>query len=365
MFRRADVLVVGAGPAGATAALNLAPYRTVLLADAAREPVRRIGESLLPAAGRLLRDMGLFDSFQELNMLPWYANQSVWESERGGEESDFLRSPDGPGWHLDRPDFEMFLRCKAEQRGAELLAPAKFESIERGRDGFRVTLRTDADSVEVSARFVIDAGGRSSPVGRQLGARRQTDLHLVCAGLYGRARSSSEGAGITFVEAVQDGWWYTSPLPGGRRVLAFHTDCDHPNARCARTTDGLLAHAEATSVLAGLLHSVEFAPEHQPFHSPASGSVLAPCGGDNWLATGDAALTFDPLSSQGLLNALYLGLAAAEAAHRHLAGEVSATAQYRATVAEIRAAYRRGLGEAYAQVRRWPDSPFWLRRAGH
>ena len=59
-----DVLVVGAGPAGSTAALNLAPLRRVALVEACAETTRRIGESLPPAARRLLRDMGLLDCFQ-------------------------------------------------------------------------------------------------------------------------------------------------------------------------------------------------------------------------------------------------------------------------------------------------------------
>ena len=59
-----DVLVVGAGPAGSTAALNLAPLRRVALVEARAETTRRIGESLVPAARRLIGDMGILDSFQ-------------------------------------------------------------------------------------------------------------------------------------------------------------------------------------------------------------------------------------------------------------------------------------------------------------
>jgi 2-polyprenyl-6-methoxyphenol hydroxylase-like FAD-dependent oxidoreductase len=77
--KQVDVLVIGAGPAGATAALNLAPYRSVSLVNA-RAPSPRVGESLVPAARRLLRDMGLFDAFCRLPLSPWYANSAVWEN---------------------------------------------------------------------------------------------------------------------------------------------------------------------------------------------------------------------------------------------------------------------------------------------
>jgi 2-polyprenyl-6-methoxyphenol hydroxylase-like FAD-dependent oxidoreductase len=58
-----DILIVGAGPAGAVAALNLAPTRRVVLVERRADNLQRIGESLPPAARRLLADMGLLGRF--------------------------------------------------------------------------------------------------------------------------------------------------------------------------------------------------------------------------------------------------------------------------------------------------------------
>ena len=55
----ADIIIVGAGPAGSTAALNLAPARRVVMIERRPDIPPRIGESLVPAARRLLTDMGL------------------------------------------------------------------------------------------------------------------------------------------------------------------------------------------------------------------------------------------------------------------------------------------------------------------
>ena len=74
----ADVLVVGAGPAGTIAALNLAPRRRVLLVERDRAVGARIGEALAPAARRLLADMGLLDSFAAQGHAPCHANRSIW-----------------------------------------------------------------------------------------------------------------------------------------------------------------------------------------------------------------------------------------------------------------------------------------------
>jgi flavin-dependent dehydrogenase len=73
-------------------------------------------------------------------------------------------------------------------------------------------------------------------------------------------------------------------------------------------------------------------------------------------------VAFDPLSSQGLLNALFPGLAAAEAADSHLRGDAGALRRYQDTIAVIVATYRQHLAQWYGMERRWPEAPFWKRR---
>jgi flavin-dependent dehydrogenase len=153
-------------------------------------------------------------------------------------------------------------------------------------------------------------------------------------------------------------------MPLGRRVLAYHTDADLPAARVARDRDALLAHARSARELATLLDSAGFVADETAGFTAAHSTVLEPCAGDGYLAAGDAALAFDPLSSQGLLNALFTGLAAAESSDAHLRGDVDAFGRYRDTVGGIASAYRRHLSLWYAMERRWPEALFWKRRHG-
>ena len=75
-----DVVVIGAGPAGAVAALNLAPTRHVVLVERRVDGLQRTGEALPPVARRLFADMGLLTEFLAEDHLPCYGNRSVYYS---------------------------------------------------------------------------------------------------------------------------------------------------------------------------------------------------------------------------------------------------------------------------------------------
>jgi flavin-dependent dehydrogenase len=366
MASHPDVIIVGAGPAGATAALQLAAVHKVVVLDNRPLPGLRIGESLPPSAGRLLDEMGLYDSFKRAGHARCYANRFVW-GRAAPEENDFLRDPAGHGWHIDRAGFELWLRHEAERQGARLVIPARIKEVaeiqglrgDPARRGWQVRLE---DGQELTGAFLIDAGGRSAPLARQVGAKVRHQDRLVCRWLRGEAKSTGIGAGLTYIEAVEEGWWYTAPLPGGRRVLAFHTDADLPAAH----RPDLLADTGKAPGLAELLAGSGFKPEGGCQLTAASSGFLEPAvsrvGETPWLAAGDAALSFDPLSSQGLLNALFTGRAAARTAASHLAGSAEALSAYAGTLAGIHADYRHHLRRWYGAERRWPDSPFWQRR---
>src|SRR5271166_2821869 len=357
----ADILILGAGPAGAVAALNLAPTRRVVLVERQAQVSPRVGEALPPVARRLLAEMGLWDAFLEERHAPSYGNCSVWG---GGElmETDFLRDPDGHGWHLDRARFDAWLRRVAVARGAVLLAPVRLAAIKRDGLCWHAQLATDRGTTTMTVMFTIDAGGRAAPLARRLGAKRWVSDRLVCGWVHGRGRSSGRGAGLTTVEAVEDGWWYTAPVPDGRLVLAFLTDADLPAARVAHFWERLAARAAETSEIHRVLAESEFAPASGGF-TAAHSSTLRPCIGTGWIAAGDANMTFDPLSSQGLVHALFTGLAAAEAADSYLSDDSGALDRYQQLMYGVQSAYRRHLASWYSSEVRWPSAPFWRRRA--
>ncbi|HEX8958011.1 MAG TPA: tryptophan 7-halogenase [Burkholderiaceae bacterium] len=357
---QADVLIVGAGPAGATAALNLAPHLRVLLVERETAPRQRIGESLAPAARRLLADMGLWEDFLAQGHAPNHGTRSLWGGAGESLYHDYLRDPDGHGWHLDRARFESWLCAHARHRGASVLHGTQVSAISPKGDGWEAQLQGSQGSLRVAARALIDASGRNATVARQLGARRCRADKLVCAWLYGSDRCAT--AQLSHVESEENGWWYSAPLPNRRRVLAFHTDADLPAARAARRDTWLHEQAAGLPGLGLELARAQFTPDSAIRITAAHSSATVPASGPGWLAVGDAALSFDSLSAQGLFHALYTGLCAAEACHRGIAGDVHAWAGYAEEIDCIAAAYRAHLGQWYGAERRWHAAPFWRRR---
>ena len=90
--------------------------------------------------------------------------------------------------------------------------------------------------------------------------------------------------------------------------------------------------------------------ESAPRGAAAHSARLEHFHGAGWLAVGDAALAFDPLSSQGLLTALFTGMEAGNALHAHLSGDADAVGRYGLRLATIYEAYLRNLA-AYLLVR--------------
>jgi flavin-dependent dehydrogenase len=114
--------------------------------------------------------------------------------------------------------------------------------------------------------------------------------------------------------------------------------------------------APARAALAG------YALACAPRGADAGSACLAPPAGDGWIPAGDAAVSFDPFSSHGILNALHTGTLAGRAVHAHLAGDAVASGAYARLVDAIYTTYLQHLRDYYAMERRWPDSAFWSRR---
>jgi flavin-dependent dehydrogenase len=354
----AAVAVVGAGPAGCAVALTLRRYLpelSVLLVSAPSGGRAAVGETLSPGVLPLLDYLGIRESFLDAGHLPAGGTASAWGSPRVVEQS-YLFSGRGLGWHLDRTAFDGWLLGRARAAGAAVVeGRAVLRDAVRSRSRWSFDL---AEGGEVTADALVDATGRSAALARRQQARPRREDSLVADIRWFGTGEGARVADGALVESVPDGWWYSAALPGGRGVAMFMTDADL--LRGGSTWDERLGVAPATERrVSGWVASGEQAVRQA--NSQVSGAPAA----DGWVAAGDAAAAFDPISALGIGFSLRSGMEAARVAAAAVEGKAGdAAAAYAASVGRIYAEYRARFRGIYSQERRWPDSPFWARRVG-
>lgn len=353
-----DVAVAGGGPAGAAAALALLrtrPELRVAVIEASAFEGWRAGETLAPGGRELLAGLGCWERVRG-TALACHGTRAVW----GGDEpydNEFVFSARGCGWHLDRVAFDAALLETARAAGAAVFLRARIGASARLPGGsWRLAVENGPDVLV--ARLVIDATGRTASFATRHGARA-----LVDDALAGVAVTWHEAAGdaTTLVEACEDGWWYSALLPGGRGIAVWMSDTDLIRAGGMREDARWTAALEATRETRRRFAQAR--PAWPPQVRSARSQRLAPVCGEGWIAAGDAACAFDPLSSAGILKALRSGKLAAFAALDALAGDAAGPARYARLVEAEYRAYLGARQAFYAQERRWPQAAFWARRA--
>jgi flavin-dependent dehydrogenase len=361
-IRKVDAAVIGGGPAGAAIALGLHKrgYSTAVV-ERTDYSGARIGETLSPAIQPLLISLGVWDRFLAEKHSPSFGIRSAW-GEDNFHDNDFIFNPYGEGWHVDRVRFDSMLARCAEEHGSTIYRNSRLVLCESQKCGkWKIEIANGDQSHTFSTTFLVDATGRVSYAARTQGARRVSwDRLIGIVSFFSSTSQQSLADSSTLIEAVEDGWWYSARLPASGLVLAYMTDADL-YARARRQTRNYWSQQLAATKHTKLRVENYFL-RSGPHIVPANSSRLDRVTNGNWLAIGDAALAFDPLSGQGVFKALQSALLAAESMDRHWKGETSALTQYAVSVEEDFDRYLVRRRTIYSREQRWPQSVFWQRR---
>jgi flavin-dependent dehydrogenase len=348
-----DVAITGGGPAGCAAALTLLRYtrRKVAVLERSQYHSYRVGETVSAALGPLLGYLGVGGLLESQGHLPAHGTEAAW----GQAEllsRDFLFTGHGQGWHLDRLAFDRALAAAVGgnlHRGVSVRAAV--------RDGEYWRLDTGGDVIV--ARQVIDATGRPAAFARLAGAVRHRSDRLIGVGCVLELAADASIRHTVLIEATAQGWWYSAPIPGRRLIVVCMTDADllTPEAISAPVWEAALAQAPHTAERRDRATRIG-----SPRAWPAGSDTLSPPLGEGWVAAGDAAASFDPLSSLGVGHAVASGIQAARIVENRLMGDDALAEVYPDDLARHRAAYMARRAAFYAAETRFPDAPFWRRR---
>jgi flavin-dependent dehydrogenase len=353
-----DVAIIGGGPAGSASAISLRqtfPSLRALLLESSDYARPRAGEVLPPVARNILAHLGVLSLMTAPVATDSLGLACVWGSGHLDETSYFY-GMGGEGWHLERNRFDAMLAMRAEALGATVKRNTALQSSRRIGNLWQLQLN---NGQLVDARFVIDATGRSATFARGNGACRQPHDALMAFSRVFHHDDVVEARMV--VEACAHGWWYTASLPGRRRVVSLLTDADLGRQLRLSSEEHWQHELLTTTHVRTLLEGASLQPGI--LVRSAATVALNHIAGDGWLAVGDAASAFDPLSAQGITSALRSGILAGFAAGDILNGDhVHAIARYAKIIETQRSISLRSYREHYARERRWSDQPFWARR---
>jgi flavin-dependent dehydrogenase len=359
-----NVVVAGGGAAGCATAIGLARrgIDRVCIVDPGISAGPRLGETIPPEARLVLNELGVWRPFLEGNHDRCLGSCSAWGSPDLGY-NDFLLNPHGCGWHLDRAEFETMLRHQAVSQGTALLREAKVGAVAPDGDHrLAVSVIGPAGAVrEFGARYVVDATGWRSGVARQAGARwRELDRLTFVYGFFDTSRAEAMSK-LTLVEANELGWWYAGCLPDRKLAVAFASDPGIVRDHKLTLVPNWLERLGQTRHLAALTQGCRLQSEKLAARVAPTTCLDHACGA-YWLAVGDAAAACDPISSQGIMNALEDGVRASDVIAGAMAAGRALDPIYSDGVARRFADYIDNRNYFYGMEHRWNESPFWRRR---
>lgn len=346
-----DILVLGAGPAGGTAARLLALWgHAVTLVTRPEHTVSvPLAESLTPSCGKFFDLLGIRDRVDRAGFVRTTGNTVWW----GTTQPRVERFAGGArGWQVTSPALERVMVAAAEEAGAR---------VER-------TQLTPAAAAGWPAAFRIDCTGRAGVLARARAGRRAEPGHRTVAlsGTWRHPRAwPVPDPTHTLIESYGDGWAWSVPLDETRRAVAVMVDPRTTSlARGEGARHTYLAELGKASQLGALVRDAEIV--EGPGAWDASMYASTTWGGPGWLVAGDAASFVDPLSSAGVKKALASGWLAAITAHTALIrpGMAEAATRFfadreREMYAGFLALTRRFLREGAGPHRH----PFWDERA--
>ena len=353
-----EVIIIGGGPAGIATSLSLSA-RGILncVVEAKENPVAKSGEAIPPNAKPLLKQLGIMHLIDNPKHTIYYGNKSSWGTNLL-EQKEFIQGIHGHGYLLNRLYFETQLRAHLKQVSNNLKAGHQLKKVNDAPNGVEVLIDNGKETQTLHAKYVVDATGRKASVCRQLGvSKRNLDSQFAVTF---SAHLSRPVEHQVIVEATESGWWYAAPQEGKELNIMFFTLKEllpHKTELKSFIQTELVKSLHVSE----LLTSLELQLDNIKIKPTGTSRLDIPYG-KNWVAVGDAANSYDPISSYGITSALASGYYAGHALADHLALKKDALLTYRYLIEKTFQIYSEKLINHYTQENRWENSTYWKNR---
>jgi flavin-dependent dehydrogenase len=302
-----DVIVIGGGPAGSTAATFLARKGfSVALLERERFPRFQIGESLLPYNNDLFERLGVADQLQAGEFQPKYGAEFLTGDGKVSYSFRFdrtLPSQYHRSYQVKRAEFDDLLLRNAVKSGVDVREGTPVVSVDLA-DPERAVVTTAAGE-RLEARFVVDASGHGSIIGQRIGEK--TDISelkkiAIFAHYRGVPRAEGRNGGNTVIAVIRGAWFWLIPVTKDIMSVGLVVDRDHL-VQCGLKPEELLDRTiAATSWMAERMKDA--VRETQVYVRKDFSYEMRKLVGPNFALIGDAAGFLDPIFSTGVFMAM-------------------------------------------------------------
>jgi flavin-dependent dehydrogenase len=281
----------------------------VIVFEREKFPRFHIGESLLPFSMKAFTRLGLHEKFLRAGFMKKFGGEIVGACSESGTKfyfKDGYRSQTDHAYQVTRGDFDKVLLDHAAECGAEVHEETSVDQVEFSNDEVELGIKCNGSFHSIRARYVIDASGRTSVLGRKFKIKKTYD-HLQKLSIFahydGVWRAEGIDGTLTVLIRAIDRWFWLIPLTAERTSVGVVLDTEAFRNSKLRAEDFLEQALSEQPIIAKRMTDARRVS--QVYMEADFSYRSARLHGDRWLLAGDAAGFIDPIFSSGVFLAVF------------------------------------------------------------
>jgi len=320
----ADVIIIGGGPAGSTAATLLRKYNPdmrVLILEKAKFPREHVGESQLPGISAILDEMGVWDRVEAAGFpikigasYTWGQNDEVWDFDFYPAE-EFIDEPRPAkfkgqrkltAFQVERAEYDDILLRHAESMGTEVREETMVRTVNVDLDADRITGLTLEDGTTLTARHYVDASGHVGLIRRAMGVGSEAPPELRNVAFWDYWENAEwfveigNGGTRVQVRSLPHGWIWFIPLGPTKASVGFICPSEYYKQTGKSPKEVYHEALAEQPEIRHLLRNAESATGGEVLSIKNWSHLSDRLAGANWWICGEAAGFADPILAAGM-----------------------------------------------------------------
>ena len=354
-MKTSKIGIIGGGPAALTTAIKLKRLKhDITVFEATNYDKITVGEHLAAEAIHEFKKLHIPISILKNNSIPCTEVKSTWAS-NNIQFNESIFNPFGNGYILSRPKFDADLLKHCTTIGIKTHINTRVSKITTNNTGWKLHY----DSKNIDFDFIVDGSGRNSKFFSDKNSQKKDTLIGITAQL-SPLKIAQISSSHLLIEPTKNGWWYSVQNASNNLICTFMTDAkiwqEQQNNKLLFLKEQLKNSSFTNKRASNFSNLKNYTV--QAAHSRLAKKIV----GYNWLKVGDAAQSFDPLSSAGIIKGLKMGQLAADSIHNYLNGTHKDLIIYKAIIQEQYKEYLQKRSAYYNQEQRWNTVPFWYKK---